>query len=292
VASTDPSSSVQSHEPAFESVRELAFETCGVHIGVRANDDRVAVRLPELIPPHSQPCDPGSIEHRFNVTTDDGVTFTVRYDIRDGISARVSDAVSYIASDVDLGLALGLLESYLHSCVGLHAVDRFFVHAGAVGYRDRMIVLPGEALTGKSTLVAALVDAGATYYSDEFAVFDEQGRVHPYATPLRAPGAGQEGDGRQPVPAGRDPLPLGAVVVTSYRPGAEWSPRRIPPGEASLALLGLTVPAHERQEQSMRALRRAFEADPLLIASHRGEADQVAPLVLAELERQFPAPAR
>ena len=34
------------------------------------------------------------------------------------------------------------------------------------------------------TLVRAVVEAGAVYYSDEHAMLDEVGRVHPYARPL------------------------------------------------------------------------------------------------------------
>ncbi len=32
-------------------------------------------------------------------------------------------------------------------------------------------------MTGKTTLVKAMVEAGATYYSDEFAVLDKEGLV-------------------------------------------------------------------------------------------------------------------
>ena len=39
--------------------------------------------------------------------------------------------------------------------------------------RGRAIVIPGRTFSGKSTLVAELVRAGATYYSDEYAVEDE-----------------------------------------------------------------------------------------------------------------------
>ena len=50
-------------------------------------------------------------------------------------------------------------------------------------------MLPAPSFGGKTTLVAALVRAGAIYYSDEFAVLDEQGFVHPYAKPLSIRGA-------------------------------------------------------------------------------------------------------
>jgi hypothetical protein len=43
------------------------------------------------------------------------------------------------------------------------------------------MVLPGKSFAGKTTLVAALVRAGAEYWSDEYAVLDANGDVHPYA---------------------------------------------------------------------------------------------------------------
>ena len=60
-----------------------------------------------------------------------------------------------------------------------------FLHAGVIGWRDRAFVFPGPSFAGKSTLIAELVRAGATYYSDEYAVVDEDGRVHPYARALQ-----------------------------------------------------------------------------------------------------------
>ena len=58
------------------------------------------------------------------------------------------------------------------------------MHAGVVGWKGWALVLPGKSGAGKTTLVAELIRAGATYYSDEYAVLDERGRVHPYARPL------------------------------------------------------------------------------------------------------------
>ena len=44
--------------------------------------------------------------------------------------------------------------------------------------------MPGLSFSGNMTLVRAVVEAGAVYYSDEHAMLDEVGRVHPYARPL------------------------------------------------------------------------------------------------------------
>src|SRR5262249_36246454 len=64
------------------------------------------------------------------------------------------------------------------------APERVFVHAGVVAYQGRGILLPGRSFAGKSTLVRELVQAGAQYYSDEYAVLDADGAVHPYPRPL------------------------------------------------------------------------------------------------------------
>jgi hypothetical protein len=48
----------------------------------------------------------------------------------------------------------------------------------------RAVILPGRSMSGKTSLVAALVKAGATYFSDEYAVLDKLGMVHPYIKTL------------------------------------------------------------------------------------------------------------
>ncbi len=60
----------------------------------------------------------------------------------------------------------------------------FFLHAGAVAHRGLGIVIPGASFSGKTTLVSALVRAGAVYYTDENAVLDDRGLLHPYPKPL------------------------------------------------------------------------------------------------------------
>src|SRR5438045_8281052 len=76
------------------------------------------------------------------------------------------------------------LESHLRLCVAELAKHRVFVHAGVVGWKGKAIVIPGRSYSGKSTLVSELVKAGATYYSDDYAVFDARGRVYPFPKPL------------------------------------------------------------------------------------------------------------
>jgi hypothetical protein len=133
-----------------------------------------------------------------------------------------------------------------------------------------------------------LVRAGAVYYSDEFAVLDERGLVHPYAKPLSLRGDDGWSQTDHPVDrlggiAGEHPLPIGVIAVLSFRLGAEWQPRRLSAGEGAMALLANAVPARERPEQVMRVVSCAADG-ATAIESDRGEAVDVAPLLLAELE--------
>jgi hypothetical protein len=73
-------------------------------------------------------------------------------------------------------------------------------------------------------------------------------------------------------------------VITTYKPGAEWKPRRLSPGTGAMALLANAVPAQERPEEVMRTISRAAKG-AAVIESDRGEADEIAPLLIQELGR-------
>ncbi len=75
-------------------------------------------------------------------------------------------------------------ESNLRLLVAEFAPRRVFIHAGVVARNGAAIILPGKSFSGKTTLVKELIRAGAVYYSDEYAVLDSWGRVHPFLRPL------------------------------------------------------------------------------------------------------------
>ncbi len=264
----------------------LAFETYGVSVAVNASDPALLSRARELLPPHSRACDLDSVTHRFSLTTADDRRFSLQYALRDGVPAQPIDPNSWIATAVDLDFALGLLDSYWRSCIALHAPEHIFVQAGVVAHQGRLIVMPGKVLSGKTTLVVALVRQGATYYSDDFAVLDREGRVHPYAARIPL----SEGN-RVEAPnwtgnVGEEPLPIGALVASSYFPGAEWRPRRLSSGEGALALLSHAEPAQARPEETLSVIKGVLEHEPVMIESLRDEADIVASLLLADLGRE------
>ena len=177
--------------------------------------------------------------------------------------------------------ALDVLESELQLAVARLARPEVFVHAGVVAVDGRAILVPGRSGAGKTTLVRALVAAGATYYSDEYAVLDVEGRVHPYARrpSVRVRAGGKE---RHPVPRGRGrrPVPVALVVETRYRPGARWSPVPLSGGERVLALLANTVPARDRPAEVLAVLARASE-HAVGFRSDRGAAGRTAAALIA-----------
>ena len=261
----------------------IAFEAFGLKIGVTADDPQVIERLQGFGPAGSQPCDIADVECRIGVTTTEQKRFNVRFDVREGKVLAERDPTVFIAGDSDLDLAIDSLDVHVQSYIALHAPDHIFIRAGAVGYRGHAILLLGGPVSGRSTMVRELVNTGATAYSEDYAPLDREGRVHPYFRPT-VPGTRQPGI-VAPDGASLDPLPVRAVVVTTYMPGAEWQPQHMSRGEAILALMSHAEPGSERPEETFEVITRSLPDGVVVIQSDRGEAAEVAPLLLSDVER-------
>jgi hypothetical protein len=254
-----------------------------VSVGVRVDDPRVLGPVLERLPPGWRPAASPRVERLYSL---------IAGGVQGGRGVRrfrlLYAGAELIARSLDAGAVFERFESDLQLYVAERAPRRLFVHAGVVGWKGRAVVIPGRSLSGKTTLVVGLVRAGAEYYSDEYAVLDQEGRVHPYARPL----AVREGEGlgqtRRTVDefggrAGRGPLPVGLVVVGRYEQGMSWRPRRLTPGECVLELLSNTVPARRSPARALGTLTKAA-AGAVALAGPRGEAASVARAILRSLE--------
>ena len=263
----------------------IAFVSYGLRIGIRASSPEIMDRLHGLLPPNAKPARGPRVGCLYSlIVRGTKVGSNVRR-----FNILYGDAVP-LARTKDTDRVLEALERDLQLHVAERARRRLFVHAGVVGWRGGAIVIPGRTMSGKTTLVRALVRAGATYYSDEYAVFDSRGRVHPYLS-LMSVREGPEGR-REKVrpetlgaPIGVKPLPVGLVVATSYRSGVRWRPRRLSQGRAVMALLAHTVSARRRPERSLTTLRQVV-ADALVLKGARGEAEEIAEALLGRLTEQ------
>jgi len=164
-----------------------------------------------------------------------------------------------------------------------HTTGRTLVHASAAARGGQAVVLVGPMGSGKSTLVAALVQAGFGYVTDEVvAINPETLLVDPYPKPISLGGAGGSvpdalaalqtlrpaglesylGDHWLVAPervrpgAVADRTMIGAVVVPDYVPHA---PARLEPlsrPEAVLTLAEHTFQLGDRPEDHLDALAR------------------------------------
>lgn len=171
-----------------------------------------------------------------------------------GFLVRVSGRED--AVEPDAPAAVRRLNHELLHAVMLRAPARFFVHAGVVAWKGRALILPGLSQAGKSTLVLALLQAGAAFLSDELLVFDPARRVaEPFARAVKIrdvcvpyfeawrPWFTGEGEGRFLDPAAdglrfapEAGVPPAAVVLPRWDPEGSGRPERISRGEAYLGL--------------------------------------------------------
>ncbi len=186
-----------------------------------------------------------------------------------------------------LPLSLQQLSSHLTIHVADFSPEYVFLHAGVVAFQDRALLLPGFSHAGKSTLVAELVRAGATYYSDEFALLDAAGRVHPFTRTLQMRRPGQPEQTPLPLSqlnghAGNEPLSVTLVVFTEFADGARWAPEALPPGRAVLEMLLHAVPVQRTPARVLAALTAAMRCATAW-RSQRGEATATARSLLTAL---------
>ena len=250
----------------------ITFVSYGVPVGVRVNRPEMLEQLMDRFPPGWKPSRARVVERLYSL-------------IVGGVGARpgirrfniLYGNTQKLLRTLDIDEFLTVFESDLKLHVAAGARRRVFVHAGVVGWKGQAILIPGRSFSGKTTLVAELVRAGATYYSDEYAVLDAHGRVHPYPRPLSVRRNGKRVKQTAQMlgsKSGTEPLAVGLVIVSRYKPGARWRPRSLSAGEGALALIENTVSVQREPETVLETLRRAIPNAPVLKGVH-GEARQV-----------------
>jgi hypothetical protein len=225
-----------------QSIHRMLF---GVAFTVDAADAGLASELEALLPSAAQAADPG------------GATFAL-----------------------DDHAELPVLDAALRRHVATEAPGHVFVHAGVVAHRGRAIVLPAPTFAGKSELVAALVEAGAAYASDEYAVLRPDGLVEPYARPLTLRGRGRVTAAQLGGTTLAEPVPVGLVAATRYEPGTSFAPAERSPAEGALLLLAHAGQARQDPDRVLDALQRAL-AGARVLEGPRGEAADAAAALLA-----------
>jgi hypothetical protein len=264
----------------------FSLRTYGVRIGVRSNDpaalERACKNLPHKWATFSLP----EVDRLYSILIGGaGSRSSVRR-----LSSLYGDHLR-LARSADIDDVFEALESDLRIFIAEYAKHHVFVHAGVVAWKGQAIVIPGRSYSGKSTLVAELVRAGATYYSDECAVFDSRGRVHAYTKPIELREEGERRQSKFDVSelggrSGTKPLPVGLVLVTRFQQEASWRPRKLTAGRGVLEMLSHTVSARRNPERALATLQLvAAHAD--VLKGIRGQAPEVARAILRRMEKRL-----
>ncbi len=224
----------------------------------------------------------GNIETLPPDSLSDQVFGFVRHD--DGTATLYRNGEEFSTGDYGRGFYF-FYDGIIRIAVGQFSPLFVFVHAGVVGRNGKAVVIPGSSFRGKTTLVKALVELGCEYYSDEYALIDESGLVHPFARELSIrtdppnvredPMSVESFGGR----IGTEPIPVGAVLVTEYSDGPCWEPAYLSPGEGVMELIPHTLCMQTYPERSLNVLKLAISG-ALLAKSYRGDAQKCARIIL------------
>jgi hypothetical protein len=261
----------------------LSFSCYGVLFNIRVSDPNVMERVLRRLPPHCEKQSATQSARQYEVITRNSnhPSGSSQHNLLFGNS-------TLIAKSSNLNEMLEALESELHLFVAETSPVKVFIHSGVVGWKGKAILIPGSSFSGKSNLVAELVRAGAQYYSDEYAVIDEHGQVYPYLRPLRLRNekSVRTMDGLNEAPREEtvnNPLPVGLVLFSRYRPGATWRPRRIMDGQGLLELLRHTATIRSRPEGTLSVLQKIV-MQSRVVKTTRDEAKDVVDALFCEFD--------
>jgi len=270
---TEPKLKIHGSRTASDFNHRFFIESFGVKIGFFATSPEAVSDIRKTLSIHLantfRECEPSeTIRSYYYVRHNDG--FDSLYTEDESISQRT------ISSIVLEGLG-----SKLRLTIAEFAVRRVFVHSGVVGWKGKAILFPGSSFSGKTTLTAEMARLGADYYSDEYAVVDEQGWVEPFAKMLSVRGvADDHSQVEYPVESfggrsGTQTIPVGFVFFSEFEAGAVWNPKELSPGSGLLAMIKNTIPIRHDPSFVLPVLNRVV-TNSTAFESKRGDARETA----------------
>lgn len=260
------------------------FTLVGVRIGLRANALEFLDPLISRIPSVCGDAGPTPIDRLYSVIGDTGTSDDKKRRGRNILFANGRR----LASGASWGEICDAFEANLEFFLATRSRGFLFVHAGAVSWRGQAIVIPGESHSGKTTLVQAFLELGATYYSDEYAVLDPEGQLHPFPRALRVRGSlpttTKVPAAKFDAPTGILPAQVRLVILTRHVSGSCWKPKALSQGEGILGMIQNTLAARRYPKLALSTLQRATQGADVL-GGVRGEAKDTARWALQHLRR-------
>lgn len=221
-------------------------------------------------------------EHAFGLALDQDGTFFL---FKNGEPLTHGDSKYVFMKFFNSMLRIGVAEN---------ASSHVFVHAGVVERNGLAIIFPGKSYQGKTTLVAELVRRGAVYYSDEYAVLNDDGLVEAFPRDLSVRYF-DEIIREKDVPvssfggrSGIEPIPVGLVVLTEFQENAEWNPQIISAGQGIMEIISHTLPIRVNTDFVLKTLNKALSR-AIIAKSPRGDASKAAEVILSYFDNHINA---
>jgi hypothetical protein len=264
----------------------FCFKAFGITFGVRTNQPTELERIEHLLPPGSTLTTKGIVDRLYSFVIQ-------KRESRPGVHHfhLLFGNSQMLARTESLADLMDIFESDVNFHIATTTSRRFFVHAGVVAWKGKAIVIPGRSHTGKTTLVKEFLRQGASYYSDEFAVFDSRGHVQPFAKALSIRDDRTQQQTRISAeqfgcPVGIKPLRIEFVLLTQYQKTARWRPRNTSRGQAVLHLLQNSFSIRKKPEAAL-AFAEAAVRNATILTGVRGEAEEVVRSVLSGTSSQL-----
>lgn len=263
-----------------DSPEKFAFEAYGVKIGIESEivlENELEEILNLTLPLGFTIVGWDKIEHKFSIDYSENKFGLYKND-------------QFLESREILEHLLAYLKTEIRYVVSEFAVNKVFVHAGVVEWKGKAIVFPAKSHDGKSTLTTALLEKGATYYSDDLAVFDEEGFVSPFPKmiSLRTKENRFEQEDYSPEQfadkIGEKSIPVGLILITEFAPGAKWQPEILSAGQGIMEILPHTVPIRFNPQFTLKVLNMIANR-AIIVRSKRGEAKDIAEILLQYFEK-------
>lgn len=249
----------------------IAITCLGAHISITLPDSSWITDLVPILPPGWQPARPAG-DSGFDISYKPKASL-LPTSIKGSLPTTRDTLAEALAGDIEYAVA-ERSETYV------------FVHAGVVAINGAALIFPGESHSGKSTLVAALVDRGATYYSDEYAVVTNEGLVMPFPRHLSLRTDLIHPKGRTDLTAHapeRDRaergISAGQIMFLMFGQDNVWDSEPLDRGTAYVQLCKNTVGFRHRPEMSFSYLHRLIES-ACCFQGIRGDATEAAQLIL------------
>lgn len=240
----------------------------GLRIGFRANREWP---VDSVLPPEWRPIRSACVDF----------LYSFHFGGKGEFSAAFFGGEEIVRAD-SVSRVLSVAASHIEHTVAEHSRDFVFIHAGVISWHEQAILFPGRSRSGKSTLIRELLRCGAVYYSDEFAVVDAQGRVHPFARPLslRLPsGTISVHPNQIGAETGSQGIPAAGVIFTEYAANGRWRPVFLPDGRVFLELMRNTIAIRSNPARCIQYVKSLMRP-AIGMRSPRADAGTVAPSIL------------